>query len=179
MGKAASMRYCRAKALPSALFGRGIPGGDCAWATPMGNALGYEQGPGKWQKAAPNLAIEEQSRAPTWAAELAVANASMSNRLLCSKGPTTCPRLFAKSKLARGEILGLHTPKHRRSSNKAGKKLKAKKTVALVAAQSHRAPRAAPWIPNTPQSQSAPMTQITTWAIGMGPWGWMCLFLTQ
>ena len=25
------------------------------------------------------------------------------------------------------------------------------------------------WIPNTRQNQSAPMTQITTWAIGLGP----------
>ena len=53
MGRAESMRYvyCRAKALPPALFGRGIPGGDCAWATPVGNSLyrvtlGFEQSPG-------------------------------------------------------------------------------------------------------------------------------------
>ena len=55
MGKAESMRYCRAKALPSALFGGGIPNGDCAWATPVGNALykvalGHEQSPGKEQQ---------------------------------------------------------------------------------------------------------------------------------
>jgi hypothetical protein len=30
MGKAESMKYCRAKAPPSALFGGGIPNGDCA-----------------------------------------------------------------------------------------------------------------------------------------------------
>ena len=114
------------KALPSALFGGGIPDGDCAWATPVGNALyrvalGYEQSPGKGQKAAPNLAheqspgkgqkaapnlaIEEQPRAPTWAAELAVANVSLSNRLLRSKGPTTWPRLFARAKLARDVLM--------------------------------------------------------------------------
>ena len=148
MGKAESMKYCRAKALPSALFGGGIPNGDCAWATPVGHALyrvalGYEQSPGKGQKAAPNLAVEEQSGAPTWAAELAVANASLSNRLLSSKGPKTWPRLFAKAKLARGESLGLQMPKHPQSSNKAGKKLKARKAAALVAAQSHRASRTA------------------------------------
>ena len=34
-------------------------------------------------------------------------------------------------------------PKHPQSSNKAGKKLKARKAAALVAAQSHRASRAA------------------------------------
>ena len=39
MGKAESMRYCRAKALPSTLFVGGIPDGDCDWATPVGNAL--------------------------------------------------------------------------------------------------------------------------------------------
>ena len=52
MGKAESMKYCRAKAIPSALFGGGIPNSDCAWATPVGNALyrvalGYEQSPEK------------------------------------------------------------------------------------------------------------------------------------
>ena len=62
--------------------------------------LGYEQSPGKGQKAAPNLAVEEQSKAPTWATELAIANASLTNRLLHSKGPATWPRLFAKAKLA-------------------------------------------------------------------------------
>ena len=157
MGKAESMRYCRAKALQSALFGGGVPNGECAWATPLGNAiyrvaLGYGQNPGGGQKAAPNLAIEEHSRVIrgrplglTWAAELAVANANLSNRLLRSKGPTTWPKLFAKAKLARGESLGLqlHMPKHPQSSNKAGKKLKAKKAAALVATQSHRASRAA------------------------------------
>ena len=117
-------------------------------AVPVGNALyrvalGYVQSPGKGQKAALNLAIEEQSRAPTLAAELAVASASLSNRLLCSTRPTIWPRPIAKSKLARGESLGLQIPKHLQSSNKAGKKFKAKKTVALVAAQSHRASRAA------------------------------------
>ena len=110
MGKAESTRYCRTKALPTALFGGGIPDGDCVWAAPVGNALyrvalGYEQSLGKGQKAAPNLAIEERSRAPTWAAELTVANANLSNRLLCSKGPTAWPRLFAKSKLAEARAL--------------------------------------------------------------------------
>jgi hypothetical protein len=76
MGKAESIRYCRAKALPSALFGGGISSADCAWATPVGNALyrvalGYGQSLGKGQRAAPNLAVEGQSGAPTWAAELA------------------------------------------------------------------------------------------------------------
>ena len=106
-------------------------------------ALGYEQSPGKGQKAAPNLAVEEQSGAPTWAAELAVANANLSNMLLNSKGPTTWPRLFAKAKLAQGESLGLQMPRHPQSSNKAGKKLKARKAAALVAAQSHKASRVA------------------------------------
>ena len=137
MGKAESMKYCRAKALPSALFGGGISNGDCAWATPVGHALyrvalGYEQSPGKGQKAAPNLAVEEQSRVSTWAAELAVANASLSNKLLSSKGPKTWPRLFAKAKLARGESLGLQMPKHPQTSNKAGKKLRTRKAAALV-----------------------------------------------
>ena len=98
----------------------------------MGNALyrvalRYEQSPGKGQKATPNFAIEELSRAPTWAAELAVANASLSIRLLRSKGPiaTTWPRLFAKAKLARDGSLGMQMPKHPQTSNKAGKKLKA------------------------------------------------------
>ena len=68
MVKVESMEYCRTKALPSALFGGGIDDGDCSWATPVDNALyrvalGYEQSPGKGQKAAPNLAVEEQSRA--------------------------------------------------------------------------------------------------------------------
>ena len=148
MGKAESIRYCRAKALPSALFGGGISSADCAWATPVGNALyrvalGYEQSPGKGQRAAPNLAVEEQSGASTWAAELAAANASLSNRLLHSKGPKTWPRLFAKAKLAQGENLGLQMPKHLQSSNKTGKKLKARKAAALVAAQSHKASRIA------------------------------------
>ena len=93
------MKCCRAKAPPSVLFGGGIPNGDCAWATPVGNhvgnalyrvALGHEQSPGKGQKAAPNLAIEEQSGAPTWAAELAVANASLSNRLLNHLAQAVC-----------------------------------------------------------------------------------------
>ena len=142
------MKYCRAKALPSALFGGGISNGDCTWATPVGHALyrvalGYEQSPGKGQRAAPNLAVEEQSGAPTWAAELAVANASLSNRLLSSKGPKTWPRLFAKAKLVRGESLGLQMPKHPQTSNKAGEKLRARKAAALVAAQSHRASRTA------------------------------------
>ena len=148
MGKAESMEYCRAKALPSALFGGGIHNGDCAWATPVDHALyraalDYEPSPGKGQKAAPNLAVEEQSGAPTWAAELAVANASLSNKLLSSKGPITWPRLFAKAKLARGENLGLQTLKHPQTSKKAGKKLRARKAAALVAAQSHRASRTA------------------------------------
>ena len=73
MGKAESMKYCRVKALPSALSDGGISYGDCAWATPVGHALyrvalGYEQSSGKGQKATPNLAAEEQSGAPTWAA---------------------------------------------------------------------------------------------------------------
>ena len=114
----------------------------------MGNALyrvalGYEQSPRKGQKAAPNLASEEQSGAPTWAVELAVANVSLSNRLLCSKGPSTWHRLLAKAELARGEGLGPQMPKHPQSLNKAGKKLKARKAATLVAVQPHRASRAA------------------------------------
>ena len=36
MGKAEDMKCCRAKALPSALFGGDIADGDCSWATPVG-----------------------------------------------------------------------------------------------------------------------------------------------
>ena len=82
MGKSAGLAYCRTKVLPSALFGAGIADEDCSWATTVGNslykvALGYEQSPNKGQKAAPNLAVEEQSGAPTWAAEVTTANASL------------------------------------------------------------------------------------------------------
>ena len=148
MGRAESMKYCRAKAIPSALFGGGIPNGDCTWATPVGNALyrvalGFEQDPGKGQKMAPNLAVEEQSGAPTWAAELAVANASLSNRLLSAKGPTTWPKLFAKAKMAHGGGLGMQMPKYPQTSNKAGKKFRAKRIATTIVAQSHRASRAA------------------------------------
>ena len=70
----------------------------------VGNALGYEQSPGKGQKAAPNLAVEEQPRAPTWATELAIANASLPNRLLHSKGPAT--GLFHNTKGDYGHLGG-------------------------------------------------------------------------
>ena len=109
----------------------------------MGNALyrvalGYVQSPGKGQKAAPNLALEEQSRAPTWAAELAIANASLSSSLLHSKGPATWPGQFARAKVARGEGLGMQMPEHPYTSKNPAKKLQARKVVASVATPKSR-----------------------------------------
>ena len=43
----------------------------------------------------------------------------------------------------RRQLQGMQMPKHPQTSNKAGKKLKARKAAALVAAQSHRTSRAA------------------------------------
>ena len=150
MSKAESMAYCRTKALPSPLFGGGIANEDGSWATTVGNSLymyrvplGYEQSPGKGQKAAPNLAVEEQSGASTQAVEITTANASLTNRLTRSKGPGTWPRAPAKARLAKGNSLGLQMPKHPQTSNQVGKKRRARKATARIAAQSHRASRAA------------------------------------
>jgi len=106
-------------------------------------ALGYEQSPNKGQKSAPSLAVEEQSGAPTWAAEVATANVSLSNRLTRSAGPNTWPRALAKARLAQGRGLGMQMPKHPQTSNRIGKKRRAREAAAKIAAQSHKASRAA------------------------------------